>query len=171
MVYLVSMTLPVCRTSSLKCVIFRPPIRLQIYRIILEHFCNELSDWQLERLQLQASHFDQIYIHDRWDSQNYFDTAAIIAMVTLLLTTIGPTSSYYQASVAILGKMYSNSMMVLLNNRLRISSDGVDLQRWSGPSRAENIQLSNLRFDSETTTQEMEDLTSRRRCTGNLSNP
>jgi hypothetical protein len=58
---------------------------------------------------------------------------AVIAVVTLLLTVIGPIyPSYYQASLAVLGKMYSNSMMVMLNNRLRVSARSPDdLKMWS----------------------------------------
>ncbi|KAF5317761.1 hypothetical protein D9619_012567 [Psilocybe cf. subviscida] len=74
---------------------------------------------------------------------------AVIAIVTLLLTVVGPIyPSYYQASVAVLGKMYSNSMMVMLNNRLVISSTDYDPRKWTprNTDATSTFVLSELRF-------------------------
>ncbi|KDR71255.1 hypothetical protein GALMADRAFT_143958 [Galerina marginata CBS 339.88] len=46
---------------------------------------------------------------------------ATIAIITLTLTFL-TGKNYYQASVAVLGKMYSNSMMVAFNSRMRINN-------------------------------------------------
>ncbi|KAF8963794.1 hypothetical protein BDZ97DRAFT_1758398 [Flammula alnicola] len=47
---------------------------------------------------------------------------AAIAIVTLILTFLPGRPTFYQASVSVLGKVYSNSMMVAFNSRMRISS-------------------------------------------------
>ncbi|KAF5317754.1 hypothetical protein D9619_012568 [Psilocybe cf. subviscida] len=83
---------------------------------------------------------------------------AVIAVVTLLLTVIGPIyPSYYQASLAVLGKMYSNSMMVMLNNRLRVSARSPDdLGMWSRQKEKDmhsgTIVLTEISFSQGTTT-------------------
>ncbi|KDR71254.1 hypothetical protein GALMADRAFT_797189 [Galerina marginata CBS 339.88] len=45
---------------------------------------------------------------------------AAIAILSLILVFLPGKPTYYQTSVAVLGKVYSNSMMVLLNSRMRI---------------------------------------------------
>ncbi|KAF5324262.1 hypothetical protein D9619_011239 [Psilocybe cf. subviscida] len=81
---------------------------------------------------------------------------AVIAVLTLLLTVIKPIyPTYYQASLAVLSKMYSNSMMVMLNNRLQVSARrSHDLRMWprqkeaSGQDRT--IVLTELSFSRGT---------------------
>ncbi|KAF8956589.1 hypothetical protein BDZ97DRAFT_182300 [Flammula alnicola] len=47
---------------------------------------------------------------------------ATIAIVTLILNYLPGQPTYYQASVGALGKVYSNSMMVVFNSRMRVAS-------------------------------------------------
>ncbi|KAF8956569.1 hypothetical protein BDZ97DRAFT_1850938, partial [Flammula alnicola] len=47
---------------------------------------------------------------------------AVIAIVTLILNYLPGQPTYYQASVSALGKLYSNSMMVVFNSRMRVAS-------------------------------------------------
>ncbi|KAF8963770.1 hypothetical protein BDZ97DRAFT_2075663 [Flammula alnicola] len=47
---------------------------------------------------------------------------AAVAIVGLILVFLHGRPTYYQASVSVLGKVYSNSMMVAFNSRMRISS-------------------------------------------------
>ncbi|KAF9526409.1 hypothetical protein CPB83DRAFT_858050 [Crepidotus variabilis] len=45
---------------------------------------------------------------------------AVIAIVNLILSALPGTPTYFQVSSAILGKLYSNSMMVMLNSRIKV---------------------------------------------------
>ncbi|KDR82133.1 hypothetical protein GALMADRAFT_44609, partial [Galerina marginata CBS 339.88] len=45
---------------------------------------------------------------------------AAIAILTLILTFLPGQPTYYQTSVSVLGKVYSNSMMVAFNSRMKI---------------------------------------------------
>lgn len=47
---------------------------------------------------------------------------AAVATVCCILNFLPSKPAYYQTSTAILGKLYSNSMLVLLNSRLSLSS-------------------------------------------------
>ncbi|KAF5318182.1 hypothetical protein D9619_012090 [Psilocybe cf. subviscida] len=47
---------------------------------------------------------------------------AIIAIVTVILTFLPGRPLFYQASICILGKLYTNSMMVAFNSRMKIGS-------------------------------------------------
>ncbi|KAF8956586.1 hypothetical protein BDZ97DRAFT_1851021, partial [Flammula alnicola] len=47
---------------------------------------------------------------------------AAIAVVTLILNYLPGQPTYYQTSVSALGKLYSNSMMVMFNSRMRVTS-------------------------------------------------
>jgi hypothetical protein len=47
---------------------------------------------------------------------------AIIAVVTVILTFLPGRPLFYQASACILGKLYTNSMMVAFNSRMKIGS-------------------------------------------------
>jgi hypothetical protein len=82
---------------------------------------------------------------------------AVVAVVTLLLTVIKPIfPTYYQASLAVLGKMYSNSMMVMLNNRIRVSARRPrDIRMWSRTKDKERengtIVLTELSFSGGAT--------------------
>ena len=49
--------------------------------------------------------------------------AAAIAIITLVLSVLPGHPSYFTTPVGILAKVYSNSMMVLLNNRMKIPTD------------------------------------------------
>lgn len=49
---------------------------------------------------------------------------AVFAILTLILTVLPGHPSYYQVPSAILAKVYSNSMMVVLNSRMYISGNG-----------------------------------------------
>ena len=49
--------------------------------------------------------------------------AAAIAIITLVLSVLPGHPAYFTTPVGILAKVSSNSMMVLLNNRMRISAD------------------------------------------------
>jgi hypothetical protein len=43
---------------------------------------------------------------------------AVIGIVTFLLAVLPSTGNYYQAPMAIIGKFYANSMLVLINSRM-----------------------------------------------------
>ncbi|KDR71930.1 hypothetical protein GALMADRAFT_253725 [Galerina marginata CBS 339.88] len=60
---------------------------------------------------------------------------AAIAITTLILTFLPGRPTYYQASVSVLGKMYSNSMMVAFNSRMKIASP-------SGTSTSHEVSIS-----------------------------
>ncbi|KAF9472082.1 hypothetical protein BDN70DRAFT_887418 [Pholiota conissans] len=47
---------------------------------------------------------------------------ALVAIATLVLTFLPSRPTYYQACVCVLGKVYSNSMLVAFNSRMRIAS-------------------------------------------------
>ena len=64
---------------------------------------------------------------------------AAIAIITLVLAVRHP--AYFTTPAAILPKVYSNSMMVLLNNRMRISADA---------HHAADITVTRLRSDNPT---------------------
>jgi len=49
--------------------------------------------------------------------------AAAIAIITLVLASLPSRPLYYTTPAEILAKVYSNSMMVVLNNRMRIRTD------------------------------------------------
>jgi hypothetical protein len=49
-------------------------------------------------------------------------SAAVVAIINLILFELpSDRPPYYQASTAMIGKMYSNTMMVALNSRINIS--------------------------------------------------
>jgi hypothetical protein len=48
---------------------------------------------------------------------------AVFAILTLILVVLPGHPSYYQAPAAILAKVYSNSMMVVLNSRMDTSGN------------------------------------------------
>ncbi|KDR70541.1 hypothetical protein GALMADRAFT_877912 [Galerina marginata CBS 339.88] len=48
---------------------------------------------------------------------------AVIAILNLVLSLLPGHPTYYMGVVAILGKVYSNSMMVSLNSRMNIAGD------------------------------------------------
>jgi len=49
--------------------------------------------------------------------------SAVIAIVSFLLVALFPHSStYYQVSMDIIGKVYANSMLVLINSRMVLGS-------------------------------------------------
>ncbi|KAF8155545.1 hypothetical protein B0H34DRAFT_798714 [Crassisporium funariophilum] len=47
---------------------------------------------------------------------------AAVAITTMILVFLPGQPTYYQASIGVLGKFYSNSMLVMLNGRMSISS-------------------------------------------------
>lgn len=49
-------------------------------------------------------------------------STAAIAILTLILTFLPGRPIYYQASISFLGKVYSNSIMVAFNSRMKIGS-------------------------------------------------
>lgn len=49
-------------------------------------------------------------------------STAAIAILTLILTFLPGRPIYYQASISFLGKVYSNSVMVAFNSRMKIGS-------------------------------------------------
>ena len=52
----------------------------------------------------------------------YSSTTAAIAIINLILFVLpGDHPTYYQTTTAIIGKIYSNTMMVTLNSRINIS--------------------------------------------------
>jgi len=65
---------------------------------------------------------------------------ATVAIINLILFVLpGNHPSYYQTTTAILGKMYSNTMMVTLNSRINISQkDGSTDHSESTVSNLEN---------------------------------
>lgn len=48
--------------------------------------------------------------------------SAIISVISLILTYLPGQPSYYRTTVSVLAKLYSNSMMVVLNSRMRVVS-------------------------------------------------
>jgi hypothetical protein len=54
--------------------------------------------------------------------------SAVFAILTLILTVLPGHPSYYQVPSAILAKVYSNSMMVVLNSRMDIGINGDKLR-------------------------------------------
>ena len=67
--------------------------------------------------------------------------AAAIAIITLVLSALPSRPLYYITPAEVLAKVYSNSMMVLLNNRMRISADA---------HHAADITVTRLRSDNPT---------------------
>jgi len=51
---------------------------------------------------------------------------AAIAILTLILTFLPGRPIYYQASISFLGKVYSNSIMVAFNSRMKIGSSNTN---------------------------------------------
>lgn len=49
-------------------------------------------------------------------------TTAAVDIIALVLTYVPTRTTYYQAAVVILGKLYSNSLLVILNMRMRTHS-------------------------------------------------
>ncbi|KDR68212.1 hypothetical protein GALMADRAFT_257235 [Galerina marginata CBS 339.88] len=47
---------------------------------------------------------------------------ATVAIITLVLTFLPSRKTYYQTSVSLLGKLYSNSMLVAFNSRIQFSN-------------------------------------------------
>lgn len=47
---------------------------------------------------------------------------ATISVISLMLSYLPGQPSYYRTTVSVLAKLYSNSMMVVLNSRMRVSS-------------------------------------------------
>ncbi|KDR67183.1 hypothetical protein GALMADRAFT_258571 [Galerina marginata CBS 339.88] len=50
---------------------------------------------------------------------------AAVAILTLILTFLPGQPTYYQTSVSVLGKVYSNSMMVVFNSRMVLGSSNM----------------------------------------------
>ena len=67
--------------------------------------------------------------------------AAAIAIITLVLSALPSRPLYYTTPAEVLAKVYSNSMMVVLNNRMRICAD-------AHPET--NITITRLRSDNPT---------------------
>jgi hypothetical protein len=67
--------------------------------------------------------------------------AAVVAIMLLVLTVLPGHPAYFTTPAGILAKVYSNSMMVLLNSRMRICTDA---------HHAANITLTRLRSDNPT---------------------
>ena len=70
----------------------------------------------------------RLFICDKYDAHEYILSSAVFAILTLVLTVLPGHPSYYQVPSAILAKVYSNSMMVVLNNRMDISANGERLR-------------------------------------------
>ncbi|KIM35505.1 hypothetical protein M413DRAFT_430727 [Hebeloma cylindrosporum] len=51
---------------------------------------------------------------------------ALFAIITLVLTLLPNHATFYQVPSAVLAKIYSNSMMVLLNSRIKLSTAAYD---------------------------------------------
>jgi hypothetical protein len=50
--------------------------------------------------------------------------SAVIGIVSFLLVAVTPDDSlYFQVPMGIIGKVYANSMLVLINSRMALSSD------------------------------------------------
>lgn len=49
-------------------------------------------------------------------------TSAAFAIVNIILVNLPGEPPYYQANAALLSKMYANTMMVLINSRMQLSS-------------------------------------------------
>ena len=49
--------------------------------------------------------------------------AAAVAIINLVVTVLPGHPAYYTTTSEVLAKVYSNSMMVVLNNRMRIEND------------------------------------------------
>ncbi|KDR78731.1 hypothetical protein GALMADRAFT_137742 [Galerina marginata CBS 339.88] len=67
---------------------------------------------------------------------------AVVAILTLILTVLPIHASYFETPSAVLAKVYSNSMMVVLNSRMTIGSSVTD-------SNAEFTTF-NIRMQNET---------------------
>jgi hypothetical protein len=65
--------------------------------------------------------------------------SAIIGIVSFSLAVFPRYSIYYQASMGIIGKVYANSMLVLINSRMVLGSEETKT-----PSRV----ISSLKFDT-----------------------
>ncbi|KAF8179639.1 hypothetical protein BJ912DRAFT_1062739 [Pholiota molesta] len=50
------------------------------------------------------------------------DDRALIAIATLILTSLPSRPTYYQAALCVLGKVYANSLLVAFNSRMRIAA-------------------------------------------------
>lgn len=77
------------------------------------------------RRQHQDSSLKQTHVHLTRMIRLTIETGtltAVIAIVTLVLTFLPGRPIYYQASVSFLGKIYSNSIMVAFNSRMKIGS-------------------------------------------------
>ena len=56
-------------------------------------------------------------------NEKFIAFAAAVAIINLVVTVLPSQPSYYTTTSEILAKVYSNSMMVVLNNRMRIGND------------------------------------------------
>ena len=61
---------------------------------------------------------------------------AVIGIVSFSLAML-PTTTYYQTPMVIIGKVYANSMLVLINSRMLLGSEVVPL-----------MIISSIRFDT-----------------------
>lgn len=84
-----------------------------------------------------------------------------ISILVMMLMPINP--SYYQAILAILGKSYSNAMMVQLNSRMYTSLDVDALDTWKESTRVRHPQChraSQLRIQCPENTLQSKDVCS-----------
>ena len=76
-----------------------------------------------------------------WYFFQNFCTATIAIINLILFVLPGNHPTYYQTTTAILGKMYSNTMMVTLNSRITISKKGESTSGSTDYSTSSNSEI------------------------------